>query len=212
MARIVDLTHPLCPGMPVYPGTETPVFEQATTIQDNGFAEKRLTLFTHTGTHLDTPAHMLAHGLSLSDLPPDRFMGPGCVLDLRGKNTIRRADLEPFAPALACSAFAILRTGWEVHWGDPGYFKGFPVLDLAAAAWLTGFGLSGIGLDAISVDPADADSYPIHHLLFQAGLVIVENLCNLEALPPGGFGFQALPLPVQDGDGSPVRALAIIPD
>ncbi|MBU1001524.1 MAG: cyclase family protein [Proteobacteria bacterium] len=210
MARIIDLTHPMGSGMPVYPGTEPPVFKQATSIQVEGFAEQRLTLLTHTGTHLDVPAHMLPEGPTLSNLPPERFMGPGCVLDLRGVNEIRRADLEPYAPALARSAFAILRTGWEEHWANPEYFRGFPVLDQAAAAWLTGFGLSGIGLDAISVDSTDSSHYPVHHLLFEAGLVIVENLCNLGALPASGFEFQALPLPIQNGDGSPVRAVAVI--
>ncbi|BBD07509.1 cyclase family protein [Desulfovibrio ferrophilus] len=210
MPQIIDLSHPMQNGMPIYPGTEAPNFEQATTIQANGYAEKRLTLFSHTGTHLDAPAHMLPQGASLSDLPPDRFMGPGCILDLRGMKEALPSDLEAYTPALEQSAFAILRTGWEQFWGTPEYFHPFPVLTEAAAIWLTGFNLFGIGTDAISVDEVDTNDYPIHHVFFTNGLIIVENLCNLEQLPRNGFDFQALPLPIVDGDGSPVRAIATV--
>lgn len=60
--KTIDLTHTIEENMPVYPGTEPPKIVEATTVEVEGFAEKLLTLFSHTGTHMDAPAHMLKRG------------------------------------------------------------------------------------------------------------------------------------------------------
>lgn len=210
MTRIIDLSHPLSPATPVYPGTEPPRLTPASTREADGFNELRLEMVSHTGTHMDAPAHILPDGASLDQLPIDRFIGPGCLIDVRGSTRITADDLAPHAAALGLAAFAILRTGWEVHWGAPRYFEGFPLLEPDAARLLTESGLSGVGVDAISVDGVETAEFPIHHILLGAGLVIIENLANLEALPPQDFEFTALPLPIANGDGSPVRAVARI--
>ncbi|WP_461210973.1 cyclase family protein [Desulfocurvus sp. DL9XJH121] len=209
MPRVIDLSHPLAPGMPVYPGDPAPRFEQAATVAGNGYALKLLTLGTHTGTHLDAPAHMLPGGPCLSDLPASRFVGPARVLDLRGVREVGEDFVRPLLPTLSGAAFVILRTGWEAHWGRDEYFRGYPVLTPGAATLLAGLGLSGLGLDAPGVDRVEDEDAPVHKALFAAGLVIVENLANLDALPDGEFTFCAPPLPIADGDGSPVRAFAL---
>lgn len=209
MPRVIDLSRPIATGMPAYPGTEPPRIELAASIAEHGFEERLLTMFSHTGTHLDAPAHILPGAPTLSDLPAERFAGPARVLDLRG---IARAGAEHVAPhleELAGCAFAILRTGWEERWNEPGYFEGYPVLTPEAAALLAGLGLSGLGVDAVSVDAVGDEDYPVHKILFGAGLVVVENLCNLGRLPGGTFTFCCWPLPIADGDGSPVRAVAL---
>ena len=82
--RVLDLSHPIHAGMPVYPGTPRPGVAPANTIAEHGFAERLLTLSSHTGTHMDAPAHLLEGGRTLDSYPPDRFVGPGCVIDLAG--------------------------------------------------------------------------------------------------------------------------------
>lgn len=210
MIRIIDLSHPIAPGMPVYPGTEPPKIEPATSIKEHGFEERLLTLFSHTGTHMDAPCHILPGAPTLSDLAPGRFVGPGRVIDVRGMDRVGAEHIEPHLAALRGCAFAILRTGWERLWGEVEYFEGFPVLTPEAAALLAGLGLSGVGVDAISVDAVGDDAYPVHKTLFGAGMVVVENLRNLDELTGTPFTFCALPLPIAGGDGSPVRAVGLV--
>ena len=208
----IDLTHPLAPGMPVYPGTEPPEFVRACTIAANGFAETRLNLYSHTGTHMDAPAHILADGLPLDAMPVSRFIGPACVLDLTacagqtvGVDTIRAQRAR-----LAGCEFVLLRTGWGRFWGQPGYFGGYPILAVAAAAWLADLGLKGVGIDAISFDAVESRDLPVHRILLGRGLVLIENLANIEALPTTGFQLAAFPLKLRDADGSPVRAVGLV--
>jgi arylformamidase len=74
--KIIDLTHLLNSDITVYPGTEKPVFVQANTVEKDGFAEQKMTMYTHTGTHIDAPFHMLANGKSLDQMSPPVFNTP----------------------------------------------------------------------------------------------------------------------------------------
>ncbi|MHB8767122.1 MAG: cyclase family protein [Deferrisomatales bacterium] len=204
--RVVDLSHPIAPGMPVYPGTEPPRCEAACTVAEHGFAEARWTFYTHTGTHLDAPAHLLAGGQSLDDFPAGHFLGRAVALDLGPAPP----DLDAWARRLQGCDFALLRTGWSRLWGSPGYFEGFPTPSIEAARRLAALGLRGVGIDALSVDPVGSADLPVHRVLLGAGLVIAENLRGLEALPEGPFGFSCLPLRLAGADGSPVRAVALL--
>lgn len=211
--KVIDLTHPISPDMPVYPGTEPPLFSVAYTIEREGFEERRLTMFTHTGTHLDVPAHIFPGGKTLDQLPAGHFCGRGTVLDLTGAHqaVIEPEDLEPHRPAVLRSAFVLLRTGWDRLWGKEEYFAGFPVLSLAAAEWLSGFPLKGLGVDAISVDAVGTVEFPVHKVFLRRDIVIIENLTNLDRLP-GHFTFCCFPLRIAGADGSPVRAVAVVED
>ncbi len=211
MMFIIDLSHPLTPAMPVYPGTEPPTFTATATIERDGFREKRLVLQSHVGTHVDAPAHLLHDGATLDRMPLTSFAGRALVIDCTDleRGEIDEARLQPYRSELPDHDFVLLHTGWSRHWGRPRYLEGFPVLNEAAARLLTGSGLRGIGVDALSVDPLDADDLPIHRLLLTAGLVIIENLTNLAALPQRSCLFHCFPLAIKDGDGSPVRAVAL---
>ncbi len=201
---VIDLTQPLGPGMPAFPGSAPPRFEAAATVAADGFAETRLVLSTHGGTHLDAPAHLIPGGRTVDDYPPGHFLGRGVALDL-GPG---RPDRAAWDRALGGCAFALLRTGWSRRWGTPGYFAGFPTLDRDTARWLAGRGLRGVGVDAPSVDPVESPDLPVHRELLAAGVVIVENLADLSPLPAAPFWFSCLPLPLAGADGSPVRAVA----
>lgn len=200
--KIIDLTHVLEEGMPVYPGTEPPILDEANTIERDGFREKKITMYSHTGTHMDAPAHILPGAVTLDSMRVETFYGSACVLDLPFSDLASREKM------IAASDFLLLRSGWSRHWGSGKYFERFPVLDSKTAEWLTGFGLKGIGLDAISVDPVDSTTLSIHRILLGAGLVIIENLTNLDLLPEDQFDFSCFPLKIQGADGSPVRAVA----
>ena len=85
----VDLTHVIEEQMPVYPGTEGPKLVPANSYAESGFRETCLTMYSHTGTHMDAPAHMIDGALTLDGCGADRFVGRGYVLDCRGQAQIR---------------------------------------------------------------------------------------------------------------------------
>jgi kynurenine formamidase len=212
--QTIDLSHPIGPDMPLYPGTPRPRIEPSRSLAADGYVEHRLTLTTHVGTHVDAPAHLVDGGRPLSELPADRFVGRAVVLDPGrldgGRVTVARLEAAAASGRLDGVDFLLLRTGWSERWGEPTYFADFPCLAPAAARWLVDRGVRGFGVDCISVDPMDDADLAVHHALLGAGAVIVENLANLAALPDAPFLFCALPLPVQGVDGSPVRAVAVL--
>ncbi|MBN1532054.1 MAG: cyclase family protein [Spirochaetes bacterium] len=212
--KIIDLTHTMDTGMPVYPGTEPPVFTEANTVARDGFKETLMTMYSHTGTHVDCPAHILADGATTSDLTAEAFFGPGAVVDctvIAPGGGITRELLLKHRERIAAAEFILLRTGWSRYWGSEEYFQGYPVLEEDAVEYLLGFPIKGIGIDAISLDVTGPMELPVHRACFTRGIVFIENLTGLDALPPDGFLFSCLPLKLRDGDGSPVRAAAIIP-
>ncbi len=210
--KVIDLTQFIEEGMPVYPGTEPPLLAEANTIPRDGFREKLITMYSHTGTHMDAPAHIFEGAPALDELPMETFFGKGFLVDLSrhsGKR-IERTDLEKHEMPIGEADFLLLRTGWDRYWGEDAYFSGYPVLSKEAAEWLAGKGLKGIGLDAISADPAEDRELPVHRQLLGSGMVIIENLTKLESLPEQGFFFSCFPLKIRDADGSPVRGAALI--
>jgi len=208
--NVIDLTHVIQPGMTVFPGTEPPVFEVGSSIETDGFEEKKITMFSHTGTHMDAPAHIIAGGRKLDQFPIDRFTGKACVVDVSsvegGKIDVNAVEAR--AEALREADFVIFRSGWSRYWDSEQYFRGFPVLSPEAAQWLVDAGIKGVGIDMISVDEVDSTDFAVHNILLGADLVIIENLTNLEALPDLLFSFYCFPLKIEQADGSPVRAVA----
>jgi arylformamidase len=206
-----DLSHAISPGMPYFPGTEPPAFSRPYTIASHGFTEQRITILTHTGTHMDAPAHIFEAGATLEQLGLPHFVGSAAALDLTRlpANVIAVDDLQPFRRRLAGKDFVLLRTGWSAHWGKAAYFRGYPVLSEAAALWLAGFNFKGIGADTISFDAHDSTALPIHRIFLARNIVLIENLVNLEKIPAAEFVFCCLPLKIAEGDGAPVRAIAL---
>ena len=117
--KVYDLTHTIKNDMPVYPGTEQPQLTTACTIEEAGYRETLLHMFSHTGTHMDAPAHMLLDGAPLDSYDADKFTGTAVVVDCRGEADIslpllKRYDLDGVDFVLFC-------TGWDKKWGTPDY-------------------------------------------------------------------------------------------
>ena len=210
--QVFDLSHPIAPAMPVFPGDPAPQFRIAAKLKEDGYTERIITLSSHTGTHIDAPAHVLSHGKTLDALPPEAFCGRGEVVDCRPLES-RPISLE-FLKKSGCMAkpvdFVLLYTGWDAYWGKEAYFSGFPVLTPEAATWLVQAPLKGVGIDAVSMDAVDSTPLPVHHILLGCDVLLIENLTNLGNLPPKDFIFCCFPLPLAQGDASPVRATGIV--
>lgn len=216
---LYDLSHPLESGMPVYPGTDPVRFEPTATVQDDGYRTTRLDLDSHTGTHVDAPAHTTT-GPSLEELPLETFRFRARVVDLRpleARDPITTSMLREATAGTRDVDLLVVRTGWEVYWGTEHYFD-HPYLTPEAAEWLLENDCH-LGLDTLNPDPtptehaasSEPDGFPVHHTLFEDERVILENLRGLEQVDgQGGVDLHAYPLAIGDGDGSPVRAVAIL--
>jgi arylformamidase len=209
---VYDLTHLIRENIQVWPGTPGPQISTLFTVENNGFMETQLSLVSHTGTHMDAPAHMIKNGLTLDRLPISHFIGLAVKIDLTHCcRLIQAEDIESLLHLDFPFNWVLLHTGWSRYWGHQAYFGHYPVLTEKAAYLLSKLPLKGIGIDAPSFDAFDSKDYPNHHLLLGKNILFVENLRGLEPLPTGHmFSFSALPLHYVNADGAPVRAMAII--
>ena len=210
--QMIDLTHLIVEDMPVYPGTEQPVLDIANTLDKDGFVEKKMIMYSHTGTHIDAPYHLLEEGMTLDSYSIDQFLGKAVLIDVE---TIENQHIElihilPYKDIIEKSDFVIIKTGWSKYWGSDDYFKDFPYLTEECAMWLSNIRLKGIGLDTISIDPVNTDELLNHKIFMRQEIVIIENLCNLEQIWKEIFYLSVFPLKIQCSDGSPVRAVAIM--
>jgi arylformamidase len=206
--KIYDLSHKLNNQTPVFPGTAHPHFEPAATIERNGYRETHFSLDSHLGTHIDAPAHIFENGPTLDQLPVLFFTGKAIIIEVP-KNTpfIEKSLLVPFMNKIEESDFVLFKTGWCHKWGSENYFSDFPVLNEEAANWLISFKLKGIGFDAISADSVESTRLNVHHIILGKGLIIIENLNFPENIIESEGEFSCFPLPYQNADGSPVRAI-----
>lgn len=212
--RVIDLTYTIAEDMPVYPGTERPILAQANTIEKDGFKETLLTMFSHTGTHMDAPAHLFPGKSTLDGMPIEQFVGKAFVIDCAGLKEGERITMEFINRdrALADEAeFILFRLGWDKYWGTDLYFGDYPHIDDEVIEFLLESDKKGVGLDVIGIDPIADENLTIHkRLLANKEIVVIENLRNLELCGKGLFTFFALPLKYLNSDGSPIRAIAIL--
>lgn len=210
--QIIDLSHEIHEQMTVFGDMEKPEINRKYTVENDGFQLHELKINSHTGTHVDAPAHMVSGRKHLDDFPLDQFIGKGFMIrvDQFANNEIPLSFLKKYAKQIRETKFLILNSGWFKKWQTPEYQLKYPILSLESAQWLTQFKLKGIGLDIISIDPTDSEDVPLHQIILGAGFLIIENLTNLDALPETGFQFQCLPLKISQADGSTSRIVAFV--
>ena len=209
--RVIDLSHPISAEMPLWPGTPAPEISDLHTIGRDGFGERWLQLSSHTGTHLDAPAHIVEGAATLDRMPVDAFIGKGTVLDVTQsqRETITLETLLEFRAQIGQAEFLLLHTGWSRFWGRDEYNRDYPALSAETAEWLAGAGLKGVGIDAPSFDAWDSEALPVHRRLLGAGLLLIENLTALDQLADSVFLLSVLPLNIAAAEACPVRAVGI---
>lgn len=201
--RIYDVSRKLENGMPVWPGDTEFQYKVSWPMEESGSVNVgSLELSTHTGTHVDAPYHFDNNGKRIIELDLNLYIGPAKVIDMSGKESIGAADLD----GIDLDGFKrlIFRT---LAWLDPTKFpEKIPHIEPNLAPFLASNGVKLIGLDVPSVDPIDSKKLPAHHSLNENGIHILESLV-LDEIEPGDYELIALPLPLVEGDGSPVRAI-----
>lgn len=214
--KVIDLTHTISENMPVYPGTEGPKLEVANTYEKSGFKETLLTMFSHTGTHMDSPAHLFHKRTTLDSFPAEQFVGKGLVIDcsdLQEGEKITMEYVESVKEKANQAEFILFRTDWDKYWGTSSYFGEYPYITEEVAEYLIHNKKKGIGLDVIGIDPISDENLTIHKKLFaETDIVVIENLTGLRKIGNELFIFCALPIKYDNSDGAPIRAIAILND
>lgn len=220
--KTYDLSHSIQTGMPVFPGDPPVECDGLATVSEDGYRTTQLHLSTHTGTHVDAPAHMLAAGETIDDFPAGTFRFLSTVVDCSGLDPRTAIDADRLCEGVADTSpdgndLIVVRTGWDRHWGTKRYAD-HPFLTVGAAEMFVEWGCH-VGVDVPNVDPTpttdgrtgESTGYPAHDELFAANRLIVENLRGLDRLPvQEPIELHAYPLPVTAGDAAPVRAVALV--
>ena len=230
--RLIDLTHGLDEHSPYWPeGRDQSSFSSrvASTYESHECFARDVTMSEHAGTHLDAPVHVFPGGATVDQLPVGGFFSPACVVDVQEAAAsdpdyrVTRADVERFIEAhgpLPRGCFVFFRTGWASRWPSQQQYvnedfcgaKYFPGISLDVARFLLDeVRPVGVGIDTLSIECGCTEHLTVHRFLLGAGVYILENVANLESLPPTGALVIALPLKLLGGSGSPARVVALVP-
>jgi arylformamidase len=211
--KIIDLTHPLSNDMPMLDGMARPRFEDIALMERDGYRMSEYQLLNHSGTHVDAPSHLAADGDTLDEIPLTRLVCDAVTIDVsaREPGLLPLAELEPQLEQVRPGDLVFLHSGNGVRYGTDAYWTGWSYPDAGASRALVDRGISGIGFDGPSADPVDTQDYGLHRIWLEAGRLILENLSNLDQLPPRAPVVVA-PLKVRRANGAPARVLALLPD
>ncbi|MCK9927065.1 cyclase family protein [Frankia sp. Mgl5] len=229
---VVSLAHVHDPATtPVFPGDPEFTLTTAATIERDGYYLQLVRRGEHTGTHWGAPGHFDPAGALADELHPADLFLPAVRIDVRAAAAenpdyqVSLADLAAFEHRhgrIPAGAAVIAWTGWDRHWGTPAY----PNLDehggihqpgfgLAAVRWLIETGRLGrrgaLGSDTFGPDPGSDDTYAVSRALYREHRVSLENLANLEALPPTGAWVLAGGAVNRAGSGSAATVFGLIP-
>lgn len=198
----VDLTMPLTPSTPVYPGDPAVTLTPTAEFARDGYVDHVLSLGTHNGTHIDAPAHMVVGGKTLQNFGVDRFIGPGVLIDATSGLTVDSLAHYPFE----AGDIVLIRTGLSDALTDPAYPERNAGLTAELALIFVQHKVRMVGVDAIS---PDADPFPFHKTLLAANILLIENLVGLSRLQGRKFSVVALPLALHV-EASPARVIATL--
>jgi kynurenine formamidase len=222
--RVVDLTHTFTAGFPVYTGNP-PSRRTLTTIPADGFYKQEWTFDEHSGTHMDAPAHFVAGGRYTPQLTIGELVLPIVVIDIarraaRDPDTVVTADdlrrFERRHGRIPDGALVAMDSGWAAKIGDEAAYKGGPPGDYhfpgfgdeAVEYLLERRNAAAIGVDTLSLDNGQSTTFSVHVNWLNADNYGLENLANLDRIPPSGATAVVGVIPWQDGSGGPARVLA----
>jgi kynurenine formamidase len=223
--KVVDLTHAWDSDFPTFDGKPGILYEWAVKFEESGYQIHKLTIFEHSGTHIDAPLHFSKDGQGVDQIEPQNLVCPLCVVDITAKAAedpnamVEAADVEAWVsangeiPAGACVA---MRSGWAARVGEPSFRNNeagefaFPGFARSATDMLAGMNVAAIGVDTLSLDPGNSADFAVHNSWLPGGRYGIEALNNLEALPASGATIVVGAPKHKGGTGGPARVMALL--
>jgi len=200
----IDLSHTFIDNMPVFPGDPTTSLKQITTIANNGYTDHQLSTVMHVGTHMDAPLHMIEKGKYMDEYSPEKFVGPGVLVNVYKKSVIDVDALH--GVTLQNGSIVLLYTGMSEVFGTQNYNTDYPKITEGFAQTLVDKGVSIVGMDMLN--PDKEESFPIHKILLSKDVLIIENLTHLNALS-GVKNFEVFAFPIKlHAEAASVRVIA----
>ena len=213
--KILDLTLTISNKIPTFPGSPQPNFIPWEKIKDDGYNLELLFLSSHTGTHLDAPYHFLEKGAKIHEISLKKLVSNAVLIKSRKKSneSVTKTDIQKFEKKhgkIASFSSVIFYTGWQRNLQKKYYFTKNPGLSVSAAKYLASKKVSLVGIDSPSIDLGKDSKFSVHQIFAKKGMLIVENLANLDKIKTPTFHLVVLPLKLKNATGSPVRAIAFV--
>lgn len=201
---IVDLTHPISAEMPVYfswhPATE---IMQTATYKEHRCEVSRLSMGSHSGTHIDAPSHVFEGKPTLDQYDPALWYVDAQVLDFTGRAPRQEITKEEISAKFHRKATGVVvKTGWDIRFGQKDYYATYPPLSNEAAEYLVLMNIPVLAADT----PFTLD---VHYIILGHGIPLITNLNNTARLAEGMIKLISAPLLIKGGDGAPARVLAV---
>ena len=213
--KIIDLTLTVSDEIPTFPGSPQPSFIPWENVKEDGYNLELLFLSTHTGTHMDAPYHFLEKGAKIHEISLKKLVSEAVLIKSKKKDgeSITKIDIQKFEKKhgkIASFSSVIFYTGWQRNLQKKYYFTKNPGLSVSAAKYLASKKINLVGIDSPSIDLGKDSKFSVHQIFAKKGILIVENLANLEKIKSSKFHLVVLPLKLKNATGSPVRAIAFV--
>jgi len=213
--KIIDLTLTVSDEIPTFPGSPQPSFIPWENVKEDGYNLELLFLSTHTGTHMDAPYHFLEKGAKIHEISLKKLVSEAVLIKSKKKDgeSITKIDIQKFEKKhgkITSFSSVIFYTGWQKNLQKKYYFTKNPGLSVSAAKYLASKKINLVGIDSPSIDLGKDSKFSVHQIFAKKGILIVENLANLEKIKSSKFHLVVLPLKLKNATGSPVRAIAFV--
>jgi kynurenine formamidase len=212
--KVIDLTLTISENIPTFPGSPQPNFINWESIEKDGYNLELLFLSTHTGTHIDAPYHFVKKGQKIDQIMTKRLVTEAILIKIRkgSDQAITKNDIQKFEKKygkIDDGSTVIFHTDWQKNLNKKSYFMKNPGLGTSAAKYLASKKINLVGIDSPSIDLGKDEKFSVHHILAKSGILIVENLINLDKIKSQKFHLIVAPLKLKNATGSPVRAMAL---
>lgn len=217
--HLQDLTHPFTTSFPAFVPEEAPQRRTYVTIEDDGYYMQEWRIVEHTGTHVDAPGHFTPGGRLSTELRLSELITPAVVVDIRARaarepdTTVTVDDLQRYERRhgrIPEGAAVLMNSGWAAKTGNAeAYRNHFPGFSLDACEWLLRKRrIRSLGVDTLSIDPAPSETFDVHLALTGADRYGLENLANVDRIPPKGATIVVGLIPYEQGSGGQARIFA----
>jgi len=213
--KVIDLTLTVSDKIPTFPSSPQPTFIPWENIKEDGYNLELMFLSSHTGTHMDAPHHFLKKGVKIHEISLKKLVSEAVLIQSRKSSgqSITKVDIQKFEKKhgkIENFSSIIFYTGWQKNLQKKYYFTKNPGLSVSAAKYLVSKKISLVSIDSPSIDLGKDNKFSAHQIFAKKGILIVENLANLDKIKSPTFHLVVLPLKLKNATGSPVRAIAFV--